>query len=232
MSALATGAQAAPSRARRRAAWLDPGPPRRRPLSRGAEAAIRATDCLLCLLAAPLALLIVAACAAAIRLDSPGPVFFRQWRSGQGGRRFQLLKLRTMTADADRRKEELRARSEVPWPDFKLGGDPRVTRAGAWLRRASLDELPQIWNIWRGEMSWVGPRPTSFAHDTYDLWQTERLEVRPGLTGLWQVLERGESAFPERVRLDIAYVRARSWWLNLKILLATFGKVWSGDGAK
>lgn len=212
-------------------AWLDP----HRGLPRAAacpEWAIRATDCLLCLLAALPALLIIAACALVIRLDSPGPVLFRQWRSGRDGRRFQLWKLRTMVADAEQRKASLRARSEVPWPDFKLAGDPRITRAGAWLRHSSLDELPQLWNVLRGDMSWVGPRPTSFAGDTYELWQTERLDVRPGLTGLWQVLARGRTPFPERVRLDIAYVRRRSWWLNVKIIFATIAKVWSGDGAK
>ncbi|HZT72281.1 MAG TPA: sugar transferase [Terriglobales bacterium] len=231
MNAAARPTQAA-GYERRRVGWLDPGPPRKRPPAPVALALGRITDCLLCLLAAPLAAAIIAACAVVIRFDSPGPIFFRQWRSGRHGRRFELWKLRTMRADADQDKEELRASSEVPWPDFKLSRDPRVTRVGAWLRRTSLDELPQLWNIWRGEMTWVGPRPTSFSHEVYELWQTERLEVRPGLTGLWQVLERGQSPFPQRVRLDVAYVRARNWKLNAKIMVATIGKVWSGDGAK
>ena len=116
-------------------------------------------------------------------------------------------------------------------PDFKLADDPRVTRVGDFLRRTSLDEAPQIWNIIRGDMSLVGPRPTSFPAQTYDLWHTERLEVVPGLTGLWQIGGRGEIDFDDRVRLDIAYVRNRSLRLDLSILIRTLPAVLSQRGA-
>lgn len=195
------------------------------------EGLIRLTDMAFCLLVALPAAGVILLAAVAVRWDSPGPAFFSQTRVGRDGRPFRLWKLRTMVADAEAKKESLRARSRVPWPDFKVADDPRVTRVGAWLRRASLDELPQLWNVLRGDMALVGPRPTSFGAARYELWQTERLEVRPGLTGLWQVLARGGIAFDERVRLDVAYLRARGWRLNLRLMFATALAVWGGDGA-
>ncbi|MGH9507531.1 MAG: sugar transferase [Terriglobales bacterium] len=218
-----------------RLARLDPAGLRRPPALRRSPAAewpLRALDRAVCLLAGLPALAVVAACACAIRLDSPGPALFSQPRTGRGGQRFRLWKLRTMVADAESLKPALRARSEVDWPDFKLSHDPRITRVGAWLRRTSLDELPQLWNVWRGEMSLVGPRPTSFAAATYEPWQAERLEVLPGLTGLWQVLARGRCSFAQRSRLDIIYVRSRSLGLNLRILAATALSVLRDEGAK
>ncbi|MGX6449832.1 sugar transferase [Patulibacter sp. S7RM1-6] len=170
------------------------------------------------LLVAPLLLLL----AVAIKLDDPrAPVLFRQARCGHGGRPFAMLKLRTMVADAERRKEALRARSEVGWPDFRLRDDPRVTRIGRTLRRTSLDELPQLWNVVRGEMTLVGPRPTSFAHDTYALWQTERLDHRPGLTGPWQLRGRSSMDFAERCRLEIDFFGRPSLAAELRLLVAT-----------
>jgi lipopolysaccharide/colanic/teichoic acid biosynthesis glycosyltransferase len=171
----------------------------------------------LLLLAVPMA-----AIAVAIKLsDRRAPILFRQERCGMGGRPFRVLKFRTMVRDAEARKDQLRAQSVVAWPDFRLPDDPRVTRLGRMLRRTSLDELPQLVNILRGEMSLVGPRPTSFAASTYDLWQTERLAFRPGLTGPWQVWGRSQMDFPDRCRLEISFFRRRSMLAELRILLAT-----------
>jgi lipopolysaccharide/colanic/teichoic acid biosynthesis glycosyltransferase len=147
----------------------------------------------------------------AIKASDPrAPVLFRQQRTGRGGRPFTLYKLRTMVPDAEARKAELRALSEVPWPDFRLRKDPRVTRLGGWLRTTSIDELPQLLCVLRGDMALVGPRPTSFAADTYELWQLERLEVRPGLTGPWQLDGRTSVDFEGRCRMEIEFIRRGS----------------------
>ncbi len=191
----------------------------------------RILDLGFCALALPLALPVLLICAALVKVSSPGPVFFVQERTGRGGRRFKMMKFRTMVQDAEILKCELEDMNLMGGPDFKLANDPRVTRVGDLLRRTSLDEAPQIWNILRGDMSLVGPRPTSFSADTYDLWHTERLEALPGLTGLWQVGGRGEIGFDDRVRLDIAYVRNRSLPLDAMILLRTLPAVLSQRGA-
>lgn len=191
----------------------------------------RALDLSLCIVALPVVLLILGACAVAIKLDSRGPVFFFQQRTGQGGRRFRMYKLRTMVQNAEKLKEKYADLNELTWPDFKISNDPRVTRVGRFLRRTSLDELPQVFNVLAGDMSLVGPRPTSFGARTYRLWHTERLQVKPGLTGLWQVSGRAELDFDDRLRLDIAYIRCRGFVLDLRLLLRTFGAVWGGRGA-
>ncbi|HSL69441.1 MAG TPA: sugar transferase, partial [Longimicrobiales bacterium] len=152
-------------------------------------------------------------------------------RTGLGGRRFRMYKLRTMVRDAETLKAKYAHLSVLHYPDFKILDDPRVTRVGRFLRRTSLDELPQIFNVLRGEMSLVGPRPTSFAAETYRLWHTTRLDVKPGLTGLWQVCGRNELEFDDRLRLDIAYVRHRCLALDLVILARTVGVVLRGKGA-
>jgi len=174
---------------------------------------------------------IIAVAGLAIRIDSPGPVVFSQLRTGKNGRRFRMYKLRTMSHDAELQKERYRHLNELRWPDFKISKDPRVTRVGRFLRRTSIDELPQFFNVLVGDMSVVGPRPTSFASERYRLWHTERLHGKPGLTGLWQVSGRNELEFDERVRLDIAYLRNASLSLDFRILLRTFGAVLSGRGA-
>jgi lipopolysaccharide/colanic/teichoic acid biosynthesis glycosyltransferase len=157
-----------------------------------------------------------------IRLEDPGaPALFRQRRCGYGGRTFELLKFRTMVRDAEALKEQLRAQSLVPWPDFRMRDDPRVTRVGRILRRTSLDELPQLINVLRGEMALVGPRPTSFPATTYELWQTSRLDFRPGLTGPWQVAGRNSMDFVERCRLEIRFFRTPSLLRELWLLVAT-----------
>jgi lipopolysaccharide/colanic/teichoic acid biosynthesis glycosyltransferase len=216
--------------------WPGPATPwyaRPRVLRRGAvyERGKRLLDIMVCLLSLPLVLPVLLLCALAVRLDSPGPVVFAQLRTGTGGRRFRMWKLRTMVRNADELKAQYAHLNELSYPDFKITNDPRITRVGRILRKTSLDELPQIFNVLTGDMSLVGPRPTSFAADTYRLWHTARLEVQPGLTGLWQISGRNDIDFDERLRLDIAYIRNRCFSLDLQILLRTFGAVVSGRGA-
>jgi lipopolysaccharide/colanic/teichoic acid biosynthesis glycosyltransferase len=191
----------------------------------------RLIDVVVSLLALPIALPLMALCAAAIRLDSEGPAFFAQPRTGRGGKRFRMYKMRTMVKNAAELKEKYAHLNELTWPDFKITNDPRVTRVGRFLRRTSLDELPQLLNVLLGDMSLVGPRPTSFSADTYSLWHTARLEVKPGLTGLWQVSGRSELDFDDRLRLDIAYIRNRSLRFDVMILLRTLTAVFSRRGA-
>ena len=162
--------------------------------------------------------------------DHRAPVLFRQRRTGKGGRTFQLFKFRTMVRNADAMKEELRALSAVAWPDFRLVDDPRVSPLGRFLRRTSLDELPQLINVLRGDMSLVGPRPTSFASDTYLTWQTGRLDYQPGLTGPWQVYGRSTLDFAERCRLEIAFFRRPSLLRELGLLVRTIGVVFGRTG--
>jgi lipopolysaccharide/colanic/teichoic acid biosynthesis glycosyltransferase len=179
-----------------------------------------------------IALPVLAVAALAIKLTSPGgPVLFRQRRTGYQGRQFTLFKLRTMVPDAEARKAELSHLNARTWPDFKIEHDPRITRVGRVLRATSIDELPQLLNVLRGDMSLVGPRPTSLAHDKYALWQYERFDVRPGLTGLWQIAGRESSSFDHRLRLDIAYATRQSLWLDLTILVRTIPVVVLGRGA-
>jgi lipopolysaccharide/colanic/teichoic acid biosynthesis glycosyltransferase len=162
--------------------------------------------------------------------DPRAPVIFRQRRCGYGGRTFYVLKFRTMVRNADEIKEKLRHLSLVPWPDFRLENDPRVTRIGRILRTTSLDELPQLFNVLRGDMSLVGPRPTSFAADTYELWQTGRLDFRPGITGPWQVWGRTTMDFEARCRLEINFFRRPSLARELKLMVATVGIVFRRTG--
>ncbi|HZV74515.1 MAG TPA: exopolysaccharide biosynthesis polyprenyl glycosylphosphotransferase [Conexibacter sp.] len=190
-------------------------------LSRSSRVLKRAMDIagagLALVLAAPLLIVI----AVAIRRDSHGPVLFRQWRVGQNGRRFQLLKFRTMVADAEERRAVLLAESRDPhW--LQLEHDPRITRVGAFLRHSSLDELPQLWNVLRGEMSLVGPRPLIEDEDCQLIgWARSRIDLTPGLTGLWQVLGRTNIPFEEMVKLDYVYVTNWSLWTDVRLLLRT-----------
>jgi lipopolysaccharide/colanic/teichoic acid biosynthesis glycosyltransferase len=195
------------------------------------DRAKRTIDVTLCLVILPIVALLLLACVIAIKLNSPGPAFFVQQRTGRGGRRFPMFKLRTMVVDAEARKAELLHLNQLTYPDFKIADDPRITRVGRILRKTSLDELPQFLNVLRGDMSLVGPRPTSFSADTYRLWHTARLEVKPGITGLWQVSGRNELDFDERLRLDIAYIRQRTVLLDLRILAQTATAVYTARGA-
>src|SRR6266542_1029659 len=191
----------------------------------------RMVDVVLCLVALPLALPLMGVIALVVRLDSPGPVVFSHLRTGRHGARFKMYKFRTMLQNAEELKPSLAHLNILPAPDFKVPNDPRITRVGRFLRTSSLDELPQLWNVLRGGMSLVGPRPTSFAPSTYELWHTARLEVAPGITGLWQVSGRNEMTFDERLRLDIAYIRTMSLWLDCKIMLITVLSVLRRSGA-
>jgi exopolysaccharide biosynthesis polyprenyl glycosylphosphotransferase len=170
-----------------------------------------------------------------IKLTSRGPVLFKQQRSGQNGAPFMLYKFRTMVSNAEQFKHELEAMNEMRGPVFKLSKDPRVTRIGRFLRKFSLDELPQLWNVLRGEMSLVGPRPLPVdeVRRFNDLAHRRRLSVKPGLTCLWQVSGRNQIAdFQDWVRLDLEYIDHWSLWLDLKILLLTVPAVLRGTGAK
>jgi exopolysaccharide biosynthesis polyprenyl glycosylphosphotransferase len=170
-----------------------------------------------------------------IKLTSPGPVFFRQQRSGQNGAPFTVYKFRTMVTNAEQFKHELEAMNEMTGPVFKVTNDPRVTRLGKFLRHYSLDELPQLFNVLRGEMSLVGPRPLPVdeVKRFNDLAHRRRLSVKPGLTCLWQVKGRNQiSDFKDWVRLDLEYIDNWSLWLDVKILLLTLPAVLRGTGAK
>jgi lipopolysaccharide/colanic/teichoic acid biosynthesis glycosyltransferase len=198
-------------------------------LSRGKRALDLVASVTLLILVSPIFLLL----AMAIKLDSQGPVFYRQWRTGRGGRRFRMYKFRTMRKDADQLKESLRAMNAhgLHSIDFKIRNDPRVTRVGRVLRRLSLDELPNLLSVLRGDMSIVGPRPTSFDVDVYADWHLARLAVPSGITGLWQISGRADLDFDDRVKLDCRYIREQSLWLDLKILALTPFRVFSGRGA-
>lgn len=158
----------------------------------------------------------------AIFLNAPkAPIIYTNKRAGRGGKTFLFYKFRTMVPNADALKEKYMHLNELEWPDFKITNDPRVTTIGRILRKTSLDELPQLLNVIKGEMSLVGPRPTDFGADTYALWQTQRLDILPGMTGLWQVIARGSVNMDERTRLDIAYIEHACISLDLYILLLT-----------
>jgi lipopolysaccharide/colanic/teichoic acid biosynthesis glycosyltransferase len=191
----------------------------------------RALDLVVCALLLVIAIPVIAVCALAIRLDTPGPVMFAQLRTGRDGRRFWMLKLRTMLANAEELKPQFAHLSVVPPPDFKIPNDPRITRVGRFLRATSLDELPQLVNVLRGDMSLVGPRPTSFEPSRYELWHTQRLDVRPGITGLWQVEGRNVMTFDERLRLDVQYIRRRSLAFDVMLLARTVMVVLRRSGA-
>ena len=191
----------------------------------------RAVDLLVLALTAPVVVPLIAALAAAVKLDSPGPAFVRIARLGRDGRSFRLLKLRSMTRDAEAMKEGLRHLNVLPWPDFKIADDPRVTRVGRWLRTHSLDELPQLYNVLRGEMTLIGPRPCSVKLADYELWQTERLDAAPGLVGRWQADGRGITDFAGRCRLDIRQAQTRSLAASLRLVAATARAVLASKGA-
>ncbi|MGI8904366.1 MAG: sugar transferase [Solirubrobacteraceae bacterium] len=201
--------------------WL---PRSSRALKRAMDLAIAGTSLILL---SPLAIAI----AVAIKLDSRGPVLFQQERIGKRGKRFRLWKFRTMCVDAEQRRAALLALSTDPgW--LKLEHDPRVTRVGHRLRRLSLDELPQLWNVLRGEMSLVGPRPLIEAeNDRVEEWARGRLDLTPGLTGYWQVLGRTRIPFAEMVKLDYLYVMNWSLWEDIRLILRTLPAVVRGRGA-
>ena len=191
----------------------------------------RILDVVLCLCLMPVVLPLMGLIALAVWFDDPGPILFKQNRTGRGGRRFRMYKFRTMLKNAEQLKERYAHLNELCWPDFKITNDPRVTRIGRILRKTSLDELPQIFNVLNGTMSLVGPRPTSFDVSTYELWHTERLEVLPGITGLWQISGRSDIDFDDRLQLDVEYIERQSFALDLYILWKTIAVVWTQKGA-
>ena len=168
--------------------------------------------------------------AAMIRVASPGPVLFRQTRCGLGGRRFMLFKFRSMINNAEQMRAELHQLNELDGPVFKISDDPRITTVGRWLRRFSLDELPQLWNVFCGEMSFVGPRP-AVPEEQYEDWQRRRLRMRPGLTCTWVLEGRNHVDFNRWMQLDLKYIDNWSLWLDTKIFLRTIPIVLSGRGA-
>jgi exopolysaccharide biosynthesis polyprenyl glycosylphosphotransferase len=207
-------------------------PLHRRDLPIGAYLLKRALDtsgaALAMLFGWPFMLLLIAA----IRLDSTGPAFYRAERIGRKGRTFACYKFRTMCVDADKLKDDLQHRNERDGILFKIANDPRVTRVGRILRKYSLDELPQFYNVLRGDMSLVGPRPPMASEvEQYDLSHLRRLDVLPGMTGLWQVEARQDPSFDSYISLDTAYVENWSLWLDMKILVRTVGVVVSGTGS-
>jgi exopolysaccharide biosynthesis polyprenyl glycosylphosphotransferase len=170
--------------------------------------------------------------ALAIKLDSPGPVFFRQARAGRDGKPFTVFKFRSMRQDAEAELAKLRAQNEASGPMFKIRDDPRRTRVGQFIRKHSLDELPQFINVLRGEMSLVGPRPALLSEVVqYQDWHRKRLEVQPGIAGLWQVSGRSDLSFDEMAMLDIYYVENWSLGMDMRILLRTAPQLIFGDGA-
>ncbi|CAN5264353.1 sugar transferase [soil metagenome] len=192
----------------------------------------RAFDITIASTALVLCLPLLAVVVVAIKINSRGPVLFRQTRIGQAGQSFQILKLRTMVKDAESRIAELHQHNEADGPLFKMTNDPRITSVGRWLRRLSIDEIPQLWNVLRGDMSLVGPRP-ALPHELHG-WSPElheRLLVRPGITGMWQVSGRAEASFEDYVRLDLYYVHNWSLWTDLAMLAKTIPTVVSRRGA-
>ncbi|HRT58066.1 MAG TPA: sugar transferase [Candidatus Paceibacterota bacterium] len=192
----------------------------------------RALDLGIILVMAPAILLLGVAVALVVRLGSDGPVFFRQLRVGQRGRRFVLYKFRTMKKDAETDSHRSHTRAliqsgEVPMTKLDAQQDPRLIPLGAFLRATGLDELPQIINVLRGDMSLVGPRPCiPYEYDLYEPWQKHRLDAVPGLTGLWQVSGKNRTTFEQMVNLDIEYARRQSLWLDLSIILRTLPALW------
>lgn len=203
-------------------------------LSRGARWIKRGLDLAVSLGALVVLSPVLAAVAVAIKVDSRGPVFFRQERLGSNGRPFRIWKFRTMVPDAEARRMEMAAMNEMEGsgPLFKMRNDPRVTRVGRFLRRSSLDELPQLFNVVTGEMSLVGPRPF-VTHEAVQIggWGRKRLDIKPGITGLWQVRGRNDVPFDEMVRLDYMYVTNWSVWWDVRLILQTIPRVLRGSGA-
>jgi len=205
----------------------------REPVIDGVDWALKRTfDLLLTLATLPIALPVMGLIALAIKLDGGGAIIFRQERIGENGRRFWMLKFRTMTPGAERLQAQVTRLDENGCPVYKIAHDPRVTGVGRFLRRWSLDELPQLFNVLRGEMSLVGPRPEqAFVVEQYEPWQRQRLAVPPGMTGWWQVSGRSDLPMHLNTQYDLFYIRNYSLWLDLKILWLTVGAVLRGQGA-
>lgn len=168
-----------------------------------------------------------------IKLEDPqGPVFYSQIRVGRNGKKFRMYKFRSMCVDADKKLKDLLAKNEVEGAMFKMKDDPRITRVGKWIRKTSVDELPQLWNVLHGDMALVGPRPPLPRETaTYSEYDKQRLYVQPGCTGLWQVSGRNDVGFHEMVALDIQYIKTRNLWVDIKIMFKTVGIMIHPNGA-
>lgn len=168
-----------------------------------------------------------------IKLEDPqGPVFYSQIRVGRNGKKFRMYKFRSMCVDADKKLKDLLAKNEVEGAMFKMKDDPRITRVGKWIRKTSVDELPQLWNVLHGDMALVGPRPPLPRETaTYSEYDKQRLYVQPGCTGSWQVSGRNDVGFHEMVALDIQYIKTRNLWVDIKIMFKTVGIMIHPNGA-
>jgi lipopolysaccharide/colanic/teichoic acid biosynthesis glycosyltransferase len=192
----------------------------------------RAFDVLCATVALVLSAPILGLLAVLIRIESGGPIFYRSTRIGRGGKPFTFYKLRSMVKDADRHQHKIAHMNEADGPVFKIARDPRITRVGRFLRSTSLDEVPQFYNVLVGDMTLVGPRPPIPREVAqYEPWQLQRLDVRPGITCLWQISGRSRIGFQEWMRLDLEYIRHQSLALDLKILVRTIPAVLSREGA-
>jgi lipopolysaccharide/colanic/teichoic acid biosynthesis glycosyltransferase len=215
--------------------WIKGFDPHKRVLKgNGYLIAKRIMDIGIVLLASPFWIPIMLVASIGIVATDSLPVFFVQYRTGKGGKRFKMYKFRTMVKNAEELKKDLaivNEKGELSGP-LKLQNDPRITRFGKFLRKTSIDELPQVLNVLIGDMSLVGPRPTSWSSESYKLWHTERLDVLPGITGLWQVFGRGSEDFDEWLRWDIRYIERRSIWLDLSILVKTVTMTIKQRGAR
>ena len=167
-----------------------------------------------------------------IKFTSKGPVFFSQKRVGKYGREFDMYKFRSMVVNAEELKEKLAAQNEMSGPMFKMKDDPRVTKVGKFIRKTSLDELPQLWNVLKGDMSLVGPRPSLPKEVAqFEDWMHKRLEVKPGLTCYWQVSGRNNIDFEDWMKLDVKYVEERSLWIDIKLIFKTVGVLFGDKNA-
>ncbi len=192
----------------------------------------RATDILLSLVGLILLSPILIITAIAIKIDSKGPVFFKQMRVGKNGVQFPMYKFRSMVVNAEELKKELEEQNEMSGPMFKIKSDPRITKVGKFIRKTSIDELPQLVNVIKGDMSLVGPRPSLPKEvEQFEPWMMERLEVLPGITCFWQVSGRNNIPFKEWMELDIKYVRERNYLLDIKLIFKTFFVLFGDESA-
>lgn len=165
---------------------------------------------------------IIAIVACAVKVTSKGPIFFSQKRVGKNGELFEMYKFRSMVVNAEELKENLEDQNEMSGPMFKIKDDPRVTKVGKFIRKTSIDELPQLWNVLKGDMSLVGPRPSLPKEvEQFDNWMFKRLSVRPGLTCYWQVSGRNNIDFEDWMKLDVKYVEERNIWIDIKLIFKT-----------
>lgn len=192
----------------------------------------RATDILLSLVGLILLSPILIITAIAIKIDSKGPVFFKQMRVGKNGVQFPMYKFRSMVVNAEELKKELEEQNEMSGPMFKIKSDPRITKVGKFIRKTSIDELPQLVNVIKGDMSLVGPRPSLPKEvEQFEPWMMERLEVLPGITCFWQVSGRNNIPFKEWMELDVKYVRERNYLLDMKLIFKTFFVLFGDESA-